>query len=39
MNAQREFEVMSMDKQIAWQERVIRKYPSLAELVSDLPVY
>lgn len=38
-DAKREFDVMPFEKQIAWQERVIRKYPPLAELVARLPAY
>jgi hypothetical protein len=39
LSAKREFIEMPIDKQIAWQERVIRKYPSLSAIVSNLPVY
>lgn len=38
-DARYEFQGMPIDKQIAWQERVTRKYPSLAEIVANLPSY
>jgi len=38
-DALREFRDMPMEKQIAWQERVIKKYLPLSKFVSRLPTY